>query len=127
MRSRNLLLSLLLVLIIGAAGALAYMLLRPQPAPSTNSQTPGTAAESEDTGITLEEVAKHTGRDGNSCWVAVDDTVYEISGFVQWADGVHSPSGGRARCGKDLSEVINESPHGKSKLKYLKEVGPFKR
>lgn len=78
-------------------------------------------------GITLAEVEKHTGRDGNSCWVVVDDTVYEISGFMQWADGVHSPSGGKARCGKDLSEVINESPHGKSKLKYLKEIGTFKR
>lgn len=86
------------------------------------------AADTRDAaGITLNEVQKHTGKDGNSCWVVVDDTVYEISGFVQWVDGVHTPSGGKARCGKDLSEVINESPHGKSKLKYLKEVGPFKR
>lgn len=103
------------------------MLLRPQQSTSSTSQSQSTTTKAEDSGITLEEVAKHTGRDGNSCWVAVDDTVYEISGFVQWADGVHSPSGGKARCGKDLSEVINESTHGKSKLKHLKEVGPFKR
>lgn len=100
-------------------------MLRPHSSGTTDKQTSQT--EAKDNGITLAEVSRHTGRDGNSCWVVVDDTVYEISGFMQWADGVHSPSGGKARCGKDLSEVINESPHGKSKLKYLKEVGQFQR
>jgi len=100
-------------------------MLRPQSSGKSSENTQQTTSESG--GITINEVAKHTGRDGNSCWVVVDDTVYEISGFVQWADGVHSPSGGKARCGKDLSEAINESPHGKSKLKYLKEVGTFQR
>lgn len=78
-------------------------------------------------GISLDEVAKHTGKNGNSCWVAVDGTVYEIGGFALWADGLHSPSGGRARCGKDLSEVMLQSPHGKSKLKLLKEIGPLQQ
>jgi len=78
-------------------------------------------------GISLAEVSRQTGQNGASCWVVVDGTVYEISGFVLWADGVHSSSGGRARCGKDLSEVINQSPHGKSKLKYLKEIGRFQQ
>jgi hypothetical protein len=36
-------------------------------------------------------------------------------------------SGGRAKCGKDLSEVIKQSPHGKSKLKLLKEIGPLQQ
>jgi hypothetical protein len=39
--------------------------------------------------------------------------------------GRHTPSGGRARCGLDLSDVIDESPHGKSKLRLLKKVGSF--
>lgn len=121
---RRSLLTILIIVIVGSVGALAFM-LRPQSSGTATKQSSPVGAD--DGGITLEEVAKHTGRDGNSCWVAVDNTVYEISGFVQWADGVHSPSGGRARCGKDLSEVINESSHGKSKLKYLKEVGPFQR
>lgn len=94
---------------------------------SASSETSAAPASSESSGITLSEVATHTGRDGNSCWVAVDDTVYEIGGFVLWADGLHSPSGGRARCGKDLSSVIGQSPHGKSKLKLLKEIGPLQK
>ena len=93
---------------------------------SNNNQTSSSNQE-QSQGISLDEVAKHTGKDGNSCWVAVDETVYEISGFVLWLEGDHKPSGGRAKCGKDLSEVIKQSPHGKSKLKLLKEIGPLQQ
>lgn len=118
-RSHKITLAILGCIILTAGASIAYM-LRPAKQPS-KTVTNGTA------GITLAEVAQRTGQNGASCWVVVDDTVYEISGFVLWADGVHSSSGGRARCGKDLSEVINESSHGKSKLRYLKEVGAFQR
>ena len=37
--------------------------------------------------------------------------------------GRHTPSGGRARCGLDLTDVIDESPHGRSKLRLLDKVG----
>ncbi len=124
-RSRKIILGGLILVIIGSLAGLGYM-LRPQ-SDNVPKQMLTETGIGDTGGITLAEVEKHTGRDGNSCWVVVDDTVYEISGFMQWADGVHSPSGGKARCGKDLSEVINESPHGKSKLKYLKEIGTFKR
>lgn len=93
---------------------------------SNNNQASNSNQE-QSQGISLDEVAKHTGKDGNSCWVAVDGTVYEISGFVLWLEGDHKPSGGRAKCGKDLSEVIKQSPHGKSKLKLLKEIGPLQQ
>lgn len=75
------------------------------------------------TGISTQQLAENNGQNGKPCWVAVDGTVYEISGFAQWVDGMHTPSGGKARCGKDLSSAINESPHGKSKLRLLKEIG----
>ena len=72
---------------------------------------------------TVEELAQYDGKDGNQCLVAVDGNVYLIEGFALWQSGEHLPSGGRARCGLDLSEVINESPHGRSKLQLLKQVG----
>ena len=75
--------------------------------------------------ITESELAKADGKNGNQCYVVVDNIVYSISGFVLWADGAHSPSGGRARCGKDMSSVINQSPHGKSKLSLLQKVGVY--
>ncbi len=38
--------------------------------------------------------------------------------------GEHTPSGGRARCGLDLTEVMDEEPpHGRSELPLLKKVG----
>ncbi len=73
---------------------------------------------------TLEELARYNGEDGNECLVAVDGEVYLIEGFYLWKDGEHTPSMGRARCGLDLTEVIDEeSPHGRSKLQLLKKVG----
>jgi predicted heme/steroid binding protein len=73
---------------------------------------------------TLEQLARYDGEDGNECLVAVDGEVYLIEGFYLWKDGEHTPSAGRARCGLDLTEVIDEeSPHGRSKLPLLKKVG----
>jgi predicted heme/steroid binding protein len=78
----------------------------------------------DDRSFTLRELAHYDGEDGTVCLVAVDGEVYLIEGFDLWKDGEHMPSGGRARCGLDLTEVIDkESPHGRSKLQLLKKVG----
>jgi predicted heme/steroid binding protein len=77
---------------------------------------------------TTQELAQYDGKDGNKCLVAVDGDVYLIEGFALWQNGEHLPSGGRARCGLDLTEVIdNESPHGRSKLQLLKKVGTLEQ
>ena len=55
--------------------------------------------------------------------MAVDGIVYLIEGFELWKNGKHIPSEGRARCGLDLTEVIDDAPHGRSKLQLLKKVG----
>lgn len=74
--------------------------------------------------FTLDELAQYDGKNGNQCLVAVDKDVYLIEGFALWQNGEHIPSGGRARCGMDLTKVIDEeSPHGRSKLQLLKKVG----
>ena len=73
--------------------------------------------------FTTEELARHDGLNGHDCLVAVDGDVYLIKGFALWRMGQHTPSGGRARCGLDLTDVIDESPHGRSKLRLLKKVG----
>ncbi len=80
-------------------------------------------AESAYRSYTPEMLSRYDGKDGNQCLVAVDGDVYLIQGFTLWQMGEHIPSGGRARCGLDLTEVIDESPHGRSKLQLLKKVG----
>jgi len=75
--------------------------------------------------VSAVQLADATGKGGKPCYIAVDGTVYQISGFALWVDGIHTTSSGRAHCGRDLSEVINQSPHGKSKLSLLKEIGVY--
>src|SRR4051794_23147413 len=73
---------------------------------------------------TPDELAVYDGKDGNPCLVAVGGDVYLIEGFDLWQNGEHTPSEGRARCGLDLTKVMDEeSPHGRSKLPLLKKVG----
>lgn len=81
------------------------------------------AAVSGDRTFTVEELAEHDGTSGNDCYVAVDGDVYLIEGFALWQMGQHIPSNGRASCGFDLTDVIDESPHGRSKLQLLEKVG----
>ncbi len=89
---------------------------------STSGDT-AVVTETADRSFTIEDLARYDGEDGNKCLVAVDGKVYLIEGFDLWKDGEHTPSGGRARCGLDLTEVIDDSPHGRSKLPLLKKVG----
>ena len=91
---------------------------------TTSSSTPESTNQ---TSVTLAEVKKNNGKNGAKCWVIVDTTVYEISGFAQWVDGVHTSSGGKARCGKDQTDVIGDSPHGRSVLRLLTVVGSYQQ
>lgn len=95
-------------------------------APVASTVTTNPAATS-GSAITIAEVQANNGQNGTKCWVIVDTTVYEISGFAQWVDGVHTSSGGKARCGKDLTDVIGDSPHGRSVLKLLTVVGAYQQ
>ena len=95
-----------------------------QPAVSS-SQTTSNASVQSESAITLAQVEQNNGKNGAKCWVIVDTTVYEISGFAQWVDGVHTSSGGQARCGKDETDVIGDSPHGRTVLKLLTVVGTY--
>ena len=89
----------------------------------SSSGAASSAGESADRSYTLEQLAQYNGEEGTDCLVAVDGDVYLIEGFALWQMGEHVPSGGRARCGLDLTEVIDESPHGRSKLDLLRKVG----
>jgi predicted heme/steroid binding protein len=133
--------SVILIVVLVSAGIFVYeKLTATMPTPSSSQSTntseqtlnsdadTTTNASSEaksEVVITEDQLTLADGKNGNKCYVVVDNIVYSISGFVLWADGVHSPSGGKARCGKDLSSIINQSPHGKSKLNLLQKVGVY--
>lgn len=55
--------------------------------------------------------------------VVSNGDVYLIEGFALWQMGEHILSNGRATCGFDLTDVIEEPPYGRSKLQLLEKVG----
>jgi predicted heme/steroid binding protein len=119
--TRNIVVATFASVILGLAmiGGAVYWQLQPANAGGAASS----AGEPADRSYTLEELAEHDGKEGTDCLVAVDGDVYLIEGFALWQMGEHLPSGGRARCGLDLTEVIDESPHGRSKLNLLRKAG----
>ncbi|WEV39751.1 cytochrome B5 [Lactobacillus sp. ESL0684] len=71
--------------------------------------------------FTKESLAKFDGKNGNPAYVAIDGTVYDVTGNSHWTDGEHHG----VEAGRDLTEAIAQSPHGKSVLGNLKEVGTY--
>jgi len=63
------------------------------------------------------------GKFGRSCYIALEGQVYEIKNSLYWEQGQHKPSGGQANCGKDLTDVISRSPHGKTILSRMTHIG----
>lgn len=76
--------------------------------------------------VSAAELTANNGLNGRKCWVAIDGTVYDPSNNPEWKNGQHIPSGGLAKCGQDLTQVISQSPHGKSVLEELPVVGKLK-
>ena len=73
-----------------------------------------------------QELASADGKDGRDCWLAVDGVVYEIEQGYKWVEGEHTESS-LAYCGADMSSVIDQAPHGRTKLSQLKKIGTLQR
>lgn len=84
-----------------------------------NSQA-GSAESSESLELTLDELKKYNGKDGNPAYIAVDGVIYDVTDSKQWKEGEHNGY----TAGKDLTEEIKKiSPHGTSVLKKMKVAG----
>ncbi len=75
--------------------------------------------------VTKNELAKNDGKEGRACFVAVDTTAYEITQGRLWNNGMHDTSNEQAMCGRDLTEALSKSPHGRSKLEDMQVVGTY--
>jgi predicted heme/steroid binding protein len=88
---------------------------------TTDLQNSETSSETEELSLslTLEELTKYDGKGENPGYIAVDGIIYDISKVPQWAGGMHRGFS----AGHDVTEDINNSPHGVSRLKGIPIVG----
>lgn len=69
--------------------------------------------------FTLEELANFNGEDGNKAYVAYEGLVYDVTDVPQWKNGKHN---GQV-AGTDITGIMENAPHGTSKLEGLTVVG----
>lgn len=92
------------------------------PAASETTTTTETATPTE-LELTLEELSKYNGTDGQPAYIAVDGIIYDVSNSPKWKNGKHNGF----QAGKDLTDKIkNVSPHGLKVLERLNKVGTLK-
>ncbi|SDZ83678.1 Predicted heme/steroid binding protein [Desulfuromusa kysingii] len=70
--------------------------------------------------MTITELAKFDGRDGQPAYVAVNGKVYDVSASSYWQDGLHE---GEHRAGQDLTAELRQAPHLKTVIEGFPLVG----
>lgn len=89
------------------------------PAPGmTATATPADASQRT---FTKDQLAKYDGLNGNPAYIAVSGVVYDVSNVKQWRTGRHQGY----TAGLDLTDAIQQSPHGTSVLDGLPIVGKY--
>jgi predicted heme/steroid binding protein len=73
--------------------------------------------------FTLEELADYNGKNGK-VYIAYDGQVYDVSESYMWEDGTHQ---GLHKAGQDLTDEMDEAPHGPEIFKDYSVVGTLKK
>ena len=89
------------------------------PTDAADTKTEDMTANTQEMNLTIEELKQYNGQDGMPAYVAYDGVIYDVSDDPQWTTGTH----GGNMAGTDITEKLNNAPHGTSKLNGLDEVG----
>jgi len=74
--------------------------------------------------FTEEELTRYDGKNGRSAYVGYKGRVYNVSASFLWQDGTHQV----LHCaGVDLTEALEQAPHGAQVLKRFPVVGILRR
>ena len=113
---RTLLLKIILYLIMVASAVLVIRVLGPRLGRSRPR-----AVVPEDRVFGPDTLASFDGHEGRPAYVAHEGTVYDVSPFKLWKEGMHM----KHRSGVDLSDALKKAPHGKEKLASARVVGTY--
>lgn len=69
--------------------------------------------------ITLDELAKYNGQNGQPAYIAYKGIVYDVSNIPQWKNGTHHGE----KAGTDVTNDISKAPHGDKIFADLPQVG----
>jgi predicted heme/steroid binding protein len=70
--------------------------------------------------ITIEDLQKFNGQNGNPAYIAYKGNVYDVTDSSFWLGGDHL---GAHQAGKDLTAELDLAPHGPENLDRVKLVG----
>ena len=73
--------------------------------------------------MTLAELKKYNGQNGNPAYVAISGIIYDVTNAAGWNNGRHK---GGVTAGNDLTMQIANAPHGTSVLDGLTVIGKVK-
>jgi predicted heme/steroid binding protein len=113
--------SALCVLILLMAGCSSSKTQVQKTVPQVSSQNNTSVISKQD--LTLEELKKYNGQNGNPAYVAIDGIIYDVTNAKEWKNGKHK---GGITAGMDLSKDIDAAPHGREVLANLPVVGKIK-
>lgn len=70
--------------------------------------------------MTRQELAQFDGREGQPAYVAINQSVYDVSESPMWEDGLHH---GQHQAGQDLTEELKTAPHVRAVVERFPVVG----
>jgi len=74
--------------------------------------------------FTEKELARYNGKDGNPSYIAYKGKVYDVSDSFLWRERTHQVL---HSAGVDLTDAIEQAPHGGDVLEKLPMVGIMRR
>jgi len=69
--------------------------------------------------LSVEELAGFDGQEGRKAYIAANGSIYDVSDHPAWAGGKHAGF----QAGADITQALQDSPHGDSVLEGAQKVG----
>jgi predicted heme/steroid binding protein len=87
---------------------------------SFGADTTNTAKKAAPLQLTIADLAKYNGKNGNPAYVVIDSIIYDVTKVSSWKNGEHKMG---LKAGTDLSDKIAKAPHGKKVMTKMPVVG----